>query len=125
MKKPTQPKAAKPSTKSLVIKYLRAGKPIEDAASCAGIDEATALALISETSDQLIVTCQIAQTIADQALQDSYTIISEIAFQGELEETRLSAAKELRKFAFDLLKMSKPKETIATITLEQKDLWDS
>lgn len=123
MKKPSQ---LKTDPKALVVKYLRAGKSLEDAATCAGLTEAEASELLNDSDKSLAITGHIANTIAQSALEDSLRIIQDMAMNATEEETRLSAAKELRRFAFDLLKIAKPKESISTvITIEQKDLWDS
>lgn len=124
MKKRSQGKQAPPDNKSLVLKYLRSGKSLEDAAACAGIDYETALEALNKEPETLAVTTNIAHAIADKALQDSYRIISELAEAGEDEETRLGAAKELRKFAFDLMRIKTPQETKTHIMIEQKDLWE-
>lgn len=107
-----------------IVKYLYAGKSLEDAASCAGVSHDEAVSLIGKSTASKD-TLDIANVVATDVLRDSLAVLKDLANHGDSEEVRLGAAKELRRFAFDLIKINKPTTVTAEITIEQKDLWDS
>jgi hypothetical protein len=108
-----------------IRRYLQAGKSLEDAASCAGVSQAEAVELITKSNLNGEETFGIANIVASDVLIDSLVVLKNLATHGDTEEIQLGAAKELRRFAFDLMKISKPKQISIDAKIEEKDLWDS
>jgi predicted transcriptional regulator len=105
--------------------YLRAGKTIEEAASCAGLTPEQAAKAIEESNDKSKRVFEIANMTAADVLQDALCVLQDLAKHGESEEIQLGAAKELRRFAFEMMRLNKPQAiTIDATVSEQKDLWD-
>lgn len=115
----------KPDVWAKVRSYLQAGKTLEDAASCAGITYPEVVELINKSNDNGSEAFGAANIVAANVLLESLAVLKDLLNTGDNDEIRLGAAKELRRFAFDLIKINKPKSVVAEIKVEERDLWDS